>query len=46
MRHFEERMESDLQVIRDLVWRIGEDVETALLNAKKVLIVRDSELAY
>ena len=46
MRHFEERMESDLQVIRDLVWRIGEDVETALLNAKKVLIIRDSDLAY
>ena len=46
MRHFEERMEADLKVIRDKLWDIGEDVETALHNAKKVLILRDSELAY
>lgn len=46
MSHFEERMEADLRVIRDSVWKIGEDVEAALLNAKKVLILRDSELAY
>lgn len=46
MSHFEERMEADLKVIRDKVWNIGEDVEVALHNAKKVLILRDSELAY
>jgi len=46
MSHFEERMEADLKVIRDSLWQIGEDVETALHNAKKVLILRDSELAY
>ena len=46
MSHFEERMEADLKVIRDKLWNIGEDVETALHNAKKVLILRDSALAY
>jgi len=46
MSHFEERMEADLSVIRDRVWEIGEDVEVALRNAKKVLILLDSELAY
>jgi len=46
MSHFEERMEADLEVIRDRVWKIGEDVEVALHNAKKVLILLDSELAY
>ena len=46
MSHFEERMQADLQVIRDLVWQIGEDVEIALYNAKKALILRDSKLAY
>ncbi len=46
MSHFEERMEADLKIIRDKVWKIGEDVEAALHNAKKVLILRDSELAY
>jgi len=46
MSHFEERMEADLKVISDWLWQLGEDVETALLNAKKVLILRDSELAY
>lgn len=46
MSHFEERMGNDLRVIRDWLWNIGEDVETALRNAKKVLILRDAELAY
>jgi len=46
MSHFEERMEADLEVIRNRVWKIGEDVEVALHNAKKVLILLDSELAY
>ncbi len=46
MSHFEERMEADLKVIRDWLWQIGEDVEVALLNAKKVMILQDSELAY
>ncbi len=46
MSHFEERMETDLRFIRDRVWEIGEDVEAALHNAKKVLILRDSDLAY
>lgn len=46
MSHFEERMQADLQIIRDKVWKIGEDVEAALHSAKKVLILRDSELAY
>ncbi|MFC1776034.1 phosphate uptake regulator PhoU [Pseudomonadota bacterium] len=46
MSHFEERMEADLKIIRDMVWKIGEDVEAALHNARKVLVLRDSELAY
>jgi len=46
MSHFEERMEADLKVIRDRLWQLGEDVEVALLNAKKVLILRDRDLAY
>jgi phosphate transport system protein len=46
MSHFEERMESDLRAIRNRVWKMGEAVETALHNAKKVLILRDAELAY
>jgi phosphate transport system protein len=46
MSHFEERMETDLRYIRNWLWKVGEDVETALLNAKKTLILRDSELAY
>jgi len=46
MSHYEERMETDLQYIRDWLWKIGEDVEAALFNAKKTLILRDSELAY
>lgn len=46
MSHFEERMEADLNIIRDRLWKIGEDVDTALHNAKKTIILRDSELAY
>ena len=46
MSHYEERMGTDLQFIRDWLWKIGEDVESALFNAKKTLILRDSELAY
>ncbi len=46
MSHFEERMEADLKVIRNKLWTIGKDVEVALHNARKILILRDSELAY
>ena len=46
MSHFEERMETDLKVIRTSLWKIGEAVEAALRNAKKVLILRDKALAY
>ena len=46
MSHFEERMEADLKYIRNWLWKVGEDVEQALFNAKKTLILRDSELAY
>jgi len=46
MSHFEERMEADLNIIRNRLWKIGEDVEVALHSAKKIMILRDSELAY
>jgi phosphate transport system protein len=46
MSHLEERMEADLNYIRDWLWKIGEDVENALSNAKKTLILRDTEMAY
>lgn len=46
MSHFEQRMEADLLNIRNQLWKIGEDVDVALRNAKKTLILRDSELAY
>jgi len=46
MSHFEERMEADLLIIRNHLWKIGEDVEAALYSAKKVLILKDSDLAY
>ncbi|MDX2419298.1 MAG: PhoU domain-containing protein [Xanthomonadales bacterium] len=46
MSHFEERMEADLKTIRNRLWKIGEDVDVALHSAKKVMILRDSELAY
>lgn len=46
MSHLEERMEADLNYIRDWMWNMGEDVENALRNAKRTLVLRDSELAY
>ena len=46
MSHFEERLEADLKHIRNWVWTMGEDVEKALRNAKKVLVLRDRDMAY
>jgi phosphate transport system protein len=46
MSHLEERMESDLNYIREWLWNIGEEVEKALRNAKKILLLRDSDMAY
>ncbi len=46
MSHFEERLEKDLNQIRERVWEMGEDVERALRNAKQALLVRDSKLAF
>lgn len=46
MSHFEARLQQDLEQIRERVWRMGEDVEHALRNAKQALLVRDSKLAY
>jgi len=45
MSHLEERMETDLNYIRTWLWKIGDDVEAALRNAKKALILRDGTLA-
>jgi phosphate transport system protein len=39
-------MESDLRIIRTRIWNLGEAVERSLRNAKKILILRDAELAY
>ena len=46
MSHLEQRMETDLNYIRDWLWKLGEEVELALRNAKKVLMLRDSAMAY
>ena len=46
MSHFEERLEADLTAIREWVWQMGNDVEGALLNSKRALLMRDEELAY
>jgi len=46
MSHLEERMETDLNTIREWLWRLGDEVENALRNAKKVLTLRDTEMAY
>jgi len=46
MTHLEQRMEVDLNHIREWVWKIGQDVDTALKNAKKTIILRDEDLAY
>ncbi len=32
MSHLEQRMETDLNYIRDWVWNLGEEVEQALRN--------------
>ena len=40
MSHLEERMESDLNYIRDWLWKLGDDVENALRQAKKILLLR------
>jgi len=46
MSHFEKRLEADLKAIREWVWTLGEAVENALRDAKKVLVLRDDRLAY
>jgi len=46
MSHFEERLEADLNSIREWVWKMGENVELALRNSKKALLIRDEKLAY
>lgn len=46
MSHFEERLEADLVAIRDFVWKMGGEVESALRHAKQSLLSRDAELAY
>ena len=46
MSHLEERMEHDLNLIRDHLWKLGDDVENAVRNAKKQLVLRDAEQAY
>ena len=46
MSHLEERMETDLNAIRDWLWKLGDDVEEALRGAKKVLALRDTTMAY
>jgi phosphate transport system protein len=46
MTHLEERMEADLIQVRDWLWKIGEDVEKALKDAKKILVLRDEKLAF
>lgn len=46
MSHLEERMETDLNYIRNWLWKIGDEVEAALRSAKTTLILRDSKLAY
>jgi phosphate transport system protein len=39
-------MEVDLNHIREWVWKIGQDVEVALKNAKKTIVLQDADLAY
>ena len=46
MSHLEERMETDLNYIRDWLWKLGDDVENALRQAKKMLLLRDADQAY
>ncbi len=46
MSHFEQRLEADLKSIRGWVWKLGDEVELALQNSKKALLLRDEKLAY
>jgi phosphate transport system protein len=46
MSHLEERMETDLNFIRDWLWKLGDEVEHALRTSKKVLMLRDPVMAY
>lgn len=46
MSHFEKRLETDLESIRDCLWALGNDVEQALRHAKQALLMRDEDLAY
>jgi len=46
MTHLEQRLEVDLNQIREWVWKIGEDVTKALQNARKSVALQDEELAY
>ena len=46
MSRLDERLEEDLNQIRDRVWDMGDAVERALRNAKQALLFRDSRLAY
>jgi len=46
MSHLEERLEADLEAIREFVWTLGNDVETAIRNAKRALLLHDEKLAY
>ncbi len=46
MSHFEQRLEADLKAIRNWVWALGEAVESAVGDAKKILVLRDEDLAY
>jgi len=45
MSHLEERMEKDLNYIRNWLWKIGDSVEAALRSAKTTLILQDDKLA-
>jgi phosphate transport system protein len=46
MSHLEERMQNDLETIRNSLWTLGEDVERALANAKRILLTHDVALGY
>ena len=46
MSHFEQRLEADLNAIREWVWKMGDEVELALRNSKRALLTRDEKLAY
>jgi phosphate transport system protein len=46
MSHLEQRMEADLNHIREWLWKLGDEVEGALQKAKRVLALRDTTMAY